>query len=155
MKEECGRMTDPLPKAAVRLLRVLKKIAPELTVPNGLPADGISHDPAVVDRYLHDPLVHARISPGLVLDLMDEGKALAARTEPYPVPLLVVQGSEDRLVDPAAAEDFALRAKGDVTYKRFEGWYHELHNEPGREELFHVIGEWIQVAGCREVLDET
>lgn len=136
-------MANPLPPAAVTLLRILRKAAPEQTVSNGLSAEGISHDPAVVDAYLHDPLVHSKISAALVLDLMDRGKAVAARTEPYPVPLLVVQGSEDRLVDPAASERFALRAKGDVTYKRFEGWYHELHNEPEKEKLFEVMAEWI------------
>ncbi len=141
-------MANPLHPAVVKLLRVLQKIMPDRTISNGLPADGISHDPAVVERYLNDPLVHNQVSMTLGLDLFDWGKAVAARTEPYPVPLLVAQGSEDRLVDPAAAENFALHAKGDVTYKRFEGGYHELHNEPNRQELFAAMEEWIgRVAG--------
>ena len=52
-------------------------------------------------------------------------------------------------MDPAAAENFALHAKGEVTYKRFEGGYHELHNEPNKQELFDDFAEWIS-----KILDE-
>ena len=136
-------MANPLNPAVVKILRVLKKLMPDMTVSNGLPADGISHDKAVVEKYLTDPLVHDKVSTTLGLDLMDWGDRIAAYDKPYPVPLLVAQGSEDKLVDPVAAEKFALNAKGDVTYKRFEGAYHELHNEPNKQELFDTFAQWI------------
>lgn len=136
-------MANPMKPAVVRMLRVLKKIAPNLTASNGLPADGISHDRAVVEKYQSDPLVHDKVSVTLGLDLMDSGERVAAWDREYPVPLLVAQGNEDQLVDPVAAENFALHAKGNVTYKRFEGGYHELHNEPDKQELFDVFARWI------------
>ncbi len=136
-------MAKPLSAPVVAMMRVLGKIRPEMTISNGLPADGISHDRAVVDRYLEDPLVHDKVSIRLGLDLFDWGNRVAAYDKPYPVPLLVAQGSEDTLVDPVAAEKFAMNAKGDVTYKRFEGGYHELHNEPNKQELFDAMAEWI------------
>lgn len=136
-------MANPMKPGVVRMLRVLKKIAPNLTVSNGLPADGISHDRSVVEKYQSDPLVHDKVSVTLGLDLMDSGDRVAAWDREYPVPLLVAQGSKDQLVDPVAAENFALHAKGNVTYKRFEGGYHELHNEPNKQELFDVFARWI------------
>lgn len=136
-------MANPMKPPVVKLLRILKKAAPNMTVSNGLPADGISHDRSVVEKYHTDPLVHDKVSVTLGLDLMDWGDRIAAWDKAYPVPLLVAQGSEDRLVDPVAAENFAVHAKGPVTYKRFEGGYHELHNEPNKQELFDLIAEWI------------
>ena len=136
-------MANPMKPAVVKILRTLKKIAPNVTVSNGLPADGISHDRAVVDRYQADPLVHDKVSVTLGLDLMDWGDTLQAYDKPYPVSLFLAQGSEDRLVDPVAAERFALNLKGNVTYKRFEGGYHELHNEPNKQELFDAMAGWI------------
>ena len=136
-------MANPMNPGVVKALRLLQKIMPNLTVSNGLPADGISRDKTVVEKYASDPLVHDKVSATLGLDLMDWGDRVAAYDKPYPVPLLVAQGSEDRLVDPVAAEQFALKAKGDVTYRRFEGGYHELHNEPNKQELFDVFAEWI------------
>ena len=143
-------MANPMNPSMVKMLRILKKIAPNLTVSNGLPADGISHDRAVVDRYQSDPLVHDKVSVTLGLDLMDWGDALSAYNKPYPVPLFLAQGSEDRLVDPVAAERFALNLKGNVTYKRFEGGYHELHNEPNKQELFTAMAGWINELLKRE-----
>ena len=136
-------MANPMNPTVVKLLRLLKKIAPNMTVSNGLPADGISHDKIVVEKYISDPLNHDKVSVSLGLDLMDWGDYVAAYDKPYPVPLLVAQGSADKLVDPAAAEKFALNAKGNVTYKRFEGGYHELHNEPNKQELFDTFAAWI------------
>ena len=136
-------MARPLNPAVVALMRGLNRIKPDMTISNGLPPEGISHDKAVVEQYLTDPLVHDKVSVRLGLDLLDWGNRVAAYDKPYPVPLLVAQGSEDTLVDPAAAEKFAVNAKGDVTYKRFEGGFHELHNEPNKQELFDVMAEWI------------
>lgn len=137
-------MANPMNPSVVKMLRILKKILPNLTVSNGLPADGISHDKAVVARYQADPLVHDKVSVTLGLDLMDWGDTLQAYDKAYPVPLFLAQGSEDRLVDPVAAERFALNLKGNVTYKRFEGGYHELHNEPNKQELFDAITDWLK-----------
>ena len=36
-----------------------------------------------------------------------------------------------------------MNLKGNVTYKRFEGGYHELHNEPNKQELFDAMAGWI------------
>ncbi len=137
-------MARPLSSGMVAMMRVLNKIMPNMTISNGLPADGISRDKAVVERYQNDELVHDKVSVRLGLDLFDWGNRVAAFDKPYPVPLLVVQGSEDTLVDPVASEKFAQNAKGDVTYKRFEGGYHELHNEPNKQELFDVLAAWIE-----------
>ena len=136
-------MANPMNPTVVKVLRILKKIAPNLTVSNGLPADGISHDKNVVNQYIQDPLVHDKVSVTLGLDLMDWGDYLSAYQKEYPVPLFVAQGTEDKLVDPAAAEKFAVNLKGNVTYKCFEGGYHELHNEPEKQELFDAIADWI------------
>ena len=64
-------MANPLPPASVSALRILKKICPDKALSNGLDADGISRDRAVVDKYRTDLLCHNKISIGLVLDLMD------------------------------------------------------------------------------------
>lgn len=136
-------IANPLNPAVVKVLRLLKKIAPGFAISNGLSTAGLSHDPEVEKAYVSDPLVHDKVSVQLGLDLMDWGEFLQHYSETYPVPLLEVQGSEDTLVDPVAAEKFGKNLKGDVTYRRFEGGYHELHNEPNKEELFKLMIDWI------------
>lgn len=136
-------MANPMPPIVIKLMRGLKKILPNLTISNGLSADGISHDKEVVAKYKNDPLVHDKVSVTLGLDLIDWGNFIAAYDKEYPVPLFIAQGMEDIMVSPQAADDFALNVKGDITYKCFEHGYHELHNEPDRQELFDAMAEWL------------
>ena len=127
----------------VKLLRVIKKVTPNLTVSNGLSLDGLCHDKTILESYEKDPLCHDKVSVTLGLDLMDWGNYLSAYDKVYPVPLFVAQGSADTLVNPVATEKFAQKLKGNVTYKRFEGGFHELHNEPNKQELFDAAIRWI------------
>ena len=55
------------------LLATLPRIAPNLTVGNGVDPDFISHDPAVVAAYKADPRVHDRISGRLARFIADGG----------------------------------------------------------------------------------
>lgn len=137
-------MANPMNKPTVAFLRFLKKIAPNMTVSNGLPQDGLSHDTQVNRTYAADPLVHDKVSVTLGLDLMDWGDRMLAYDKPYPVPLCIAQGTDDRLVDPVATDTFAKKVKGDITYKSFPGAYHELHNEPNKQELFDFLSSWLE-----------
>ena len=39
---------------------------------------------------------------------------------------------------------FADRVDGDCTYRRWDGLYHEVHNEPERQEVLEVMVGWLQ-----------
>ena len=146
-------MAKPLKPSEIKMYRFVKKIAPNFTASNGLPLDGLSHDKQVTENYQKDSLVHDKVSVALGLDLMDWGDAIAAYDKEYPVPLFVAQGTKDTLVDPAATEKFALNVRGNVTYKRFEGGYHELHNEPNKQELFDAMAHWIDRVTMKQEAD--
>ncbi len=60
------------------------------------------------------------------------------------MPLLVVQGSADRLVNPKINQAFTERLQGDVTLKVFEGFYHEPHNEPEKQQVLQTILNWME-----------
>lgn len=136
-------MANEMSPTTVSFLRILQKIVPNFTIKNGLPLEGLSHDKEVITAYQNDPLVHDRVSLSLGLDLIDTGKRLRTEKKPYPVPLLLVQGTEDKMVNSKATDEFASGLIGDVTYKRFEGGYHELHNDLVKQELFELIASWI------------
>lgn len=133
----------PVPAAKMALARFMAKVAPSFTLPNDLELSGLARDPAVAERYKADPLVHNLISARLGLDLIERGQAIIADARTITLPLLLLQGSADRLVDPKATERFAAAAGPNVEFKRYEGWYHELHNEPEKEELFKSVLAWI------------
>ena len=61
------------------------------------------------------------------------------------LPILVMHGTADRLSDPRGSEKLYDRASSeDKTLKLYNGFYHEIFNEPGRERVFADMEEWLE-----------
>jgi len=133
----------PVPASKLALARIMAKLAPSFTLPNGLEQAALSRDPAVIEKYRTDPLVHDRISARLGLDLLEGGPRVQARIREIELPLLLLQGTGDRISSPLATAGLASAAGKNVSYRPFEGSYHELHNEPEKEALFRLELEWL------------
>jgi len=123
--------------------RVLSALAPSVTMANDLDLNGLSHDPAVKAAYTSDPLVHGMISTRTAMDLINNGKLMQAYDRPFPVPLLIMQGAKDSLVNPKINEEFMRKLTGPVTTKVFPNFFHEMHNEPEKELVFKVMLDWL------------
>jgi len=112
---------------------VLGRVAPRVGFTTRLDPAALSRDPAVGAAYVADPLVHRRATAGFVRALL-AAQAVVHRDAPrLRVPLLILQGDADRLVDPAAAEELARRLTCPHELRMLPGYYHELLNEPERE----------------------
>lgn len=133
--------------AAVRAtVRGLELVSPNLAVPHGLPLDKISHDEAVLADAKADPLNHALISPRLSAFIFDAGEAAVRDAAKLRVPTLLQVAGDDRLVDPAGAEEFAAAAPGGLcTFKRYDGLWHEIYNErePDRAAVLADLKDWL------------
>ena len=126
------------------LVAVLPKIAPNLRVGNGLNPSFLSHDPAVVQAYTADPLVHDRISARLARFFATEGPATVAMAAQWTVPSLLMYAGADRLVNPQGSRDFAAAAPKDlVTTVCFDALYHEIFNESDATPVFAVMQRWL------------
>ncbi len=95
----------------------------------------------MVEAVRSDPLYHNKASARLGWDILENGSWLESRGTGFPVPLLVMLGTEDKIVDAAAGAALARRLTGDVTLKTGEGMFHELHNEPERREIISYVLE--------------
>ena len=61
------------------------------------------------------------------------------------LPLLIVQGGADALVDPSGAQMLYDRVSSeDKTLKIYDGLYHEVLNEPEREQVLGDIESWLE-----------
>jgi alpha-beta hydrolase superfamily lysophospholipase len=126
------------------LLAVLGAIAPNGAVGNGLEPEWISRDPAVVQAYVEDPLVHDRVTPKLVRFMVEAGAFVRAHAAQWRVPTLLMYAGSDRCVAPAGSAAFAAAAPADVlTAQAFPALYHEIFNEPEQAEVFAVLGQWL------------
>jgi lysophospholipase len=61
------------------------------------------------------------------------------------VPLLLLHGTADRMADPEGTKRLYQRAgSDDKTLKLYEGFYHEVLNEPGKEQVMNDVLTWME-----------
>jgi alpha-beta hydrolase superfamily lysophospholipase len=126
------------------LLATLERLTPNVGVANGLDADAISRDAAVVAAYRADPLVHDRIAPRLARFLADAGAHVRAQAPRWRVPTLLLYAGSDRCVVPAGSAAFAAAAPaGVVTTQAFASLFHEIFNEPEQDEVLSILATWL------------
>lgn len=129
------------------LSQLLLRLAPDLTVANGLPADKLSHAPGIERAYLDDPGNHNRVSARLAQYIFDAGPEVIAVAPAWTVPTLLQIAGSDRLVDPAGARAFAGAAPEQVVECHdYAELYHEIYNEaePARGEVLADLVVWLQ-----------
>lgn len=138
------RLAFQPPASKTVLGRLLFNLWPSFTMTSGLDQAALSHDPAVVQAYAQDPLVHDKLTPRLGIGLIDVGLWLLDHASELSLPLLIYCGSEDHLVSAEACREFAAKVKGDCTLKIWDGLYHETHNEPQKADVLNMVTQWLK-----------
>lgn len=126
------------------LVGLLSRLAPRLLVPSELDTGAISRDPAVVKAYVEDPLVSSKVSARWYSELTKSMKTVFSNAARLRIPMLLMQSGADRLVDPDAPGRWAAAApSGLVDLQVWEGLYHEMFNEPEKDQVRARVIEWI------------
>jgi alpha-beta hydrolase superfamily lysophospholipase len=125
------------------MAKIMDRIAPTFTLPNGLDRSGLSRDPEVEKKYSSDPLVHDMVSARLGMELLNKGQYILDHAKELKTPLLIMQGSADRLVDVPKTLEFSQKANHSSTLKIWDGHYHELHNEPDKLDVMKFELNWL------------
>lgn len=138
------RLRVRVPRWKRILARITPAVAPTLTMATGLDARGLSHDAAVVAAYRQDPLNHDRISTRFNAETFARGEELIARAAQLRVPVLLLQGGSDPIVDPEGTRRFYERAQPALRAMRvYPSLYHEIFNEPEHEQVFQDVEDWL------------
>lgn len=124
--------------------RVVSAVAPSLGV-FAVDASTISRDPEVVREYVEDPRVfHDKLPARTVAELAGVIDTLPDRVPTLELPLLVILGTADKLVPPAAGRTVHnLAASPDKQLIEYEGLYHEVLNEPEQEKVMNDVVAWL------------
>ncbi len=122
----------------------MRKIYPSLTVSNEINPNHLSHDNEVVKAYIADPLNHDRVSPNYSVLLMETGSWAIQNAGRLKKPVLIIHGTADQLTSYKGSEAFAANNQEMVKINLYPGAYHELHNEPGKEEVLKDVTNWLR-----------
>ena len=116
---------------------------PDTYFPNAL-GDGVCSDPAVVEAYNNDPLVRKEISISLCNTFGPGVAWLKENAECFVEPVLIMHGADDGLVsEKDSRELFAEIASKDKGLLIFPNLYHEILNEPVKDDVIMHIVKWI------------
>ncbi len=76
----------------------------------------------VVSAYENDPLVHDKISARLFVEMYETGLWALEHAAEFPLPLLLMHGTDDPITSAKATQEFAEKA-GDKVDLKAVGWH--------------------------------
>jgi len=138
------KVPDHVSSFTVACSRILSTLIPKAGLV-GLDAAAISRDPEVVRAYLDDPLVYkGKTTARLGCEMLKCMQEVTAEAGRITLPILILHGGEDRLVDLAAAHMLHEHAgSADKTLIVYDGLHHEVYNEPEHTDVLADVEAWI------------
>lgn len=111
----------------------------------GIPPETISRDPEIVRLYAEDPLVfNENVPPECTAAVMLVSQRAFQGAGDVTLPALVLHGGDDPIADASGSRDIhAALGSADKTLKIYEGLYHEIFNEPEREQVLGDVVAWL------------
>ncbi|KAF2863325.1 alpha/beta-hydrolase [Piedraia hortae CBS 480.64] len=130
-------------RITVMLGRVAAMVLPHMQKMQKLDSSTICRDEEVAQAFDNDPLCHNMGTLAGLAGMLDRARALETGTvrvmdgvgEGGKTRLLITMGTDDQICSwPAVQELFKHTAVEDKELKMYEGWYHKLHLEPGKDK---------------------
>jgi lysophospholipase len=128
----------------LRIFSIIGKLLPRLPFAK-LASDDVSRDPDVVRRYDGDPLVYrGHIKAGLAAAMLRATQRTDRDADRIRTPILIMHGADDKLASPDGSKRLYERVGSrDRTLKLYDGLYHEILNEPEREDVLRDMLDWL------------
>ncbi len=134
----------PAPDAALAFLKGVSHVAPHAHVFK-LKNEDFSRDPAVVAALNADPLIANEKQPSETMaELVRADQLLAKSFQQITLPILILHGTGDKVTKPSGSQEFYEKAgSSDKTLKLYDGHYHDLLSDIGKEKVIADIQTWI------------
>lgn len=142
-------LTLKVPPLKLKVGQLAARFLPRLTLPSGLPPSAISRDPAEVEAYKLDRRRVDKVSARWFAAMNDAIARVSAEASQLDLPMLWYVGTGDLVCDPLATRGVFDRlidpASRNQSLRSFDGYYHELHNEPEllRQPIKEMLLAWI------------
>jgi len=134
----------PAPDVALALLKGLSHLAPHAHVLK-LKNEDFSRDPQVVQAMNHDPLIANEVQPTqTVAEMVRADERLERGFAQIKLPLLILHGTLDKATKPSGSQVFYANAgSSDKRLELYQGHFHDLLNDLGKERVMGDIAGWI------------
>lgn len=138
-------LSPDVPWPIARLAGATVRLVPGLVAGGGIDAKWLSHDPEVVEAYVEDPLVFKEIDPHWFLEAHEAQREVYERAPEIRLPALVLLAGDDRIAGRSRSEAvFERLGSARKRLEIYEGFYHEIFNEVGRERVIADLLSWMR-----------
>jgi len=134
-----------VPVARRILGRLCLAVAPRTRFQTRVQLADITRNEEARQRRLDDPLTNRTVTAGWYFSIQGALRQVADDGPAMHIPLLLMQGAEDRIVRPGAALNwFSQAGPADKTLWLFREHLHELLNEPDWEQTLSAMLDWLE-----------
>lgn len=127
--------------------RLAGRLMPHFHLHRPIAPEKISRDPEVVASIKQDDLMHDTGTLEGLAGLLDRTGALGkgdAKLSKNVKSLVLMHGDADRVCSfDKSKEWFGKQSIEDGEFRVYEGFYHQLHSDPGRERFYAEVRDWI------------
>jgi acylglycerol lipase len=136
----------PAPGFVTAIIKGLSHIAPNLPVLK-LKNEDFSRDPAAVQALNADPLTQGEVQPAkTVAALLHATDRMRREFPTITLPVFIMHGTADKATVPAGSQFFYdTVGSRDKTLRLYEGHFHDLLNDVGKDAVMADILAWIDV----------
>lgn len=134
-----------VPPILMTLGRILSRVLPRFSLEVGMDLSGLARDPAVVETVLGDPLFHRRGTARLSTEVTAAIARVQEGAADLSVPLLILHGSDDRMVPPDGSRRFFAKVReADRQFREYPGAYHGLFADLNYRQVLRDLEQWIE-----------
>ncbi|MCP4022879.1 MAG: alpha/beta hydrolase [Desulfobacteraceae bacterium] len=136
------------PPFVIPMVKILSKVLPNLTIPNSIDANKLTHDQEITRRHKQDEADGLRASKASMRfgnEIFCAQDWVKGHIENWEYPLFVVLSGNDQVADTPESEELLQQLNGDLlTCVVKENNYHENYNETDRDNTFEQIYKWVE-----------
>jgi len=137
-------MPDSRGSFEAAVLKALSFIMPGFRLKDPIETKYLTHDQERIRQYRSDPLIHLAIPLGSLRNILAMQQTVRV-LHALPIPVLVLAGTEERIVSRKAIERWVNEYQGERLEKRMlDGYYHEIFNEPGNEPAVEMTRKFLK-----------
>lgn len=124
--------------------RLFSWVWPRFALDTGIPEGAGSQNPNTIAAYATDPLRHRQGTARLVTEFLQASSRLQKQLLDLQMPLLILQGSEDKVALPAGSRQlFQQLPLIDKEYREYAGGFHDLHNDVCAQQVALDVANWV------------
>ena len=135
---------NPPPRPHIFAAWLTGRLLPWIRVNRPIDVRALTSDPDQADAIGDDPLMHSRITIYLATQLLSQGRWALDHARDVDIPMLIMYGEEDELIDKSACQHLPIRTGRLAELVRWPQKRHDLFHDQGMAKIFETVANWLR-----------